>query len=333
MKIGVVSRSDSEDKKSSPSVFVSNIIERLPEYGIETTKIRGTSNSLKSFDIVWDPFVSSGRTPSCILDNEHIPSVVTVHGSGPHSLSLRNRIGKRSIGIKGNIRLYINYLKWVYKWVKNIDCIVTVSGYAKKDISKNLSLPPNMVRVIYHGVDDSLFSPEGSKKYDDRYYLHVSSGSPPKNIRRIVEAYESIDKHRRPKLFIVCNKELSLGSVDGVEVIGGGIEHEKLAPYYRGAMALLLPSTKETFGLPILEAMACGCPVVTSCRAACPEVAAPAALFAEPTSVEDIASCMEEILQNKVRREEMGRRGARVAKNWDWDIAARKYSLVFKNIL
>jgi len=111
------------------------------------------------------------------------------------------------------------------------------------------------------------------------------------------------------------------------------VDDDELASLYKGAELLLSPSLYEGFGLPALEAMACGTPVVASNRAAIPEVTAGAALLVDPTRLEDVSCAMRKVLENTTLRLELTCAGKRRAMQLRWEAAARKLLTAYKEVL
>ncbi|MCM8764174.1 MAG: glycosyltransferase family 4 protein, partial [Candidatus Omnitrophica bacterium] len=112
-------------------------------------------------------------------------------------------------------------------------------------------------------------------------------------------------------------------------VFTGYLDAEQLACLYNGAEAFVFPSLYEGFGLPVLEAMACGCPVITSNVSALPEVAGNAAILVNPYSIEQLVEAMEKVLQNFYTRERMRMEGLKRAKDFSWEKSARQMIEVY----
>lgn len=230
-----------------------------------------------------------------------------------------------------------------------IDCVITPSNSAKRDSVQYLGVQETKIYVIYHGVDHELYRPyPESKCYDflqERYkidydfILHVSSYQPKKNIERVIAAYALLRKKYgiQEKLVIIGKQPkerlLSLASDLGLsskDIIFVDAVPERHLPYfYSAAKVFVFPSLYEGFGMPILEAMACGCPVVTSNVFACPEIAGDAALLVDPFNVKEIATAILSILEDQDLREELVMRGLRRTKQFTWERAALMHLRVY----
>jgi glycosyltransferase involved in cell wall biosynthesis len=202
--------------------------------------------------------------------------------------------------------------------------ILTVSEFSKKQIVDWSRISPEKIFNVWSGVD-SIYQIEGdSYGLPFPYILSVSNRKPHKNGLRIVEAFAKASLNPQIHLvftgkpcaqFLHCIEAQQLHSrVDFL----GFVPEAKMPSLYRGAEALIFPSLSEGFGLPILEAMACGIPVVTSNAAAMPEVAGDAALLVDPTSVEEIAAAMERIVSDTALRQMLQEKGLNRAKDFPW---------------
>ena len=189
-----------------------------------------------------------------------------------------------------------------------------------------LDLDPARVHVVPHAIDHSVFrlgddEPEPILLYPARPWPH-------KNHTRLLEAFATL-RETRPQLRLV----LTGGGLDRLEPLPEGVENlgsvsaEHLASLYRRAACLVYPSLYEGFGLPVLEAMACGCPVAASNAGAIPEVAGDAAVLFDPTDVDAMAAAM---LEADSRREELTTLGLTRAARYTWDESARRHDDVYR---
>jgi glycosyltransferase involved in cell wall biosynthesis len=190
------------------------------------------------------------------------------------------------------------------------DAIVAVSEFTRREVVELAGVREERVRVVPNGIDP-VFTPDGPRAEGD-YVLAVATLEPRKNLERAVEAAREAGVELRV---------IGARGWGGVDVDGwvGEIPDSELAALYRGARSVLYPSLYEGFGLPVLEAMACGVPVVTSLDTAMAEIAGEAAVLVDPLDVSAIAAG---ILGADARREELARAGAERAREFTWQRSA-----------
>lgn len=202
--------------------------------------------------------------------------------------------------------------------------ILTDSEFTRKQIISWSGVSAEKVVTVVLGVD-SAFRPEGeSYELPFPYLLAVSNRKPHKNEFRIVEAFAKADLDFRIHLVFTGQPTVELARwIEAQQVRSrvefmGVVAEERLPSLYRGATALIFPSLYEGFGLPIVEAMACGTPVLTANITAMPETAGDAALFVDPRSVEQIAIGMEQIVKDNFLRQRMRQQGLARAARFSW---------------
>ena len=204
-------------------------------------------------------------------------------------------------------RLYGSRLPRV---LRSADAIVAVSEFTKAETVDLAGVPPERIRVVPNGVD-AVFDADG-RRADGDYVLAVATLEPRKNLGRAVEAARAAGVELRV---------VGARGWGGVDVQGwvGEIPDSELAALYRGARCVVYPSLHEGFGLPVLEAMACGTPVVTSRGTATEEIAGGAAVLVDP---HDVGSIAEGIRAAETRRDELVPLGRARAREFTWERAA-----------
>jgi glycosyltransferase involved in cell wall biosynthesis len=192
--------------------------------------------------------------------------------------------------------------------------IVAVSEFTRRELIELLRVPDEKIRVVPNGVDEE-FTP-GGPAADGEYILAVGTLEPRKNLARLVEAM----RQNTTELRVVGARgwgEVDVGG-NGVRWLGEVTDAE-LARQYRGARCVAYPSLYEGFGIPVLEAMACGAPVVTSRGTAMEEVADGAAVLVDPSDPADLAAGIERAVAH---RDELVARGLERARAFRWDAVA-----------
>jgi glycosyltransferase involved in cell wall biosynthesis len=210
-------------------------------------------------------------------------------------------------------------------------------------------MPATKVEVVYNGVDPS-FRPlpadevgafRRERGLPDRFILFVGTLEPRKNVARLVEAYARLPE-RRPALVLVGGKGWLYDEIFGrVEALNlsreihcaGYVPADDLPWWYNAAELFVYPSLYEGFGLPPLEAMACGTPVVTSTASSLPEVVGSAGLMVDPTEIEELTTAMERMLKDRDMRQQMRAAGLAQAQRFSWVETARRTVETYRRAL
>jgi glycosyltransferase involved in cell wall biosynthesis len=208
--------------------------------------------------------------------------------------------------------------------------IITVSDYSKKNIIEWANIPEEKIVVVGNGIS-SCFGMKGNIHQPGYpYFLHVGNTKPHKNVARLVQAFASAKIDSEMRLILTGNMTEELEKIihdkklEKRIVLSGTLSDEKLAEYYRGARAFLFPSLYEGFGIPVIEAMACGTPVLTSNTTSLPEVAGDAAVLVDPNQVESISAGIEKISYDETLRATLIAKGLERIKLFSWEKTARK---------
>jgi glycosyltransferase involved in cell wall biosynthesis len=229
----------------------------------------------------------------------------------------------------------------LFPWaVRRADRFIAVSRHTADDLIRRAGVPASRIDVVYHGLDPIFRPPADPPKVDDPYLLAVGGVSPRKNTRRVIEAFtrwRATGGQRRSYRLLVTGTSLdsevsrdSAGLPEGV-VLLGYVPTAELPRLYAGASALLYPGVYEGFGLPILEAMACGAPVVTSTTGAAPEIAGEAGVLVDPFDVDSIAAGLERVTEPEEARR-LRALGVERARGFTWDAAAAATVEVYRSL-
>jgi glycosyltransferase involved in cell wall biosynthesis len=236
---------------------------------------------------------------------------------------------------------------------RRAQAVITVSHASRKELIEILHLPPEKVRVVYSGVSHE-FRPlrdEGKRaRLRQRYHLpqkfvlYVGTIEPRKNLCRLVTAFAGVQAYQ-PDCHLVLvgpdgwmmngtlEKEAVLAGLSGKVHYLGFVPQEDLPGIYSLATVFAFPSLHEGFGLPLLEAMACGVPVVTSNRSAMPEVSGPAACLVDPDSVESIAEGLNSLLNSAAQRDWHVEQGFQHVHQFSWEQTAQETAVIYEQIL
>jgi glycosyltransferase involved in cell wall biosynthesis len=310
---------------TSVRIYSEHVCEHLQKMGVEVISFT-EKDDVPEVDVVWDPTCTSARYPNRKLWRSELPWVVTVHGASNLSLPLSYTFPTFKKKIRG---LYINTkrrLAWsVYN--NKVAHIITVSKFAKEELVQELNFQPANISVIYHGFDDDTFHPQSGVK---EYLLHISVYQPKKNVDRIIEAYSNIPLEKRMPFTLVCPGYPQEVQVEKFNLVREHIDRKNIGKLMRGAYAFIFPSIHESFGMPLVEAMASGTPVITSSVSACPEIVQDAGLFVDPYSVSEIQQAIEKICSDPALQKSLSQKALLRAQDFSWEKTARLHLEVFK---
>ncbi|OQA89887.1 MAG: D-inositol 3-phosphate glycosyltransferase [Elusimicrobia bacterium ADurb.Bin231] len=224
--------------------------------------------------------------------------------------------------------------------------IITISQSSKNEIMKYLSIDQDKISVVNPAIDtvfDTRISANSHKMLAELninrpYILFVGSIEPRKNIAKLMQAYRSIkEKNYIPHELVIVGSGHTNFADAGIELLNGikclgYLSDTELKTLYQNAEAFVYPSLYEGFGLPPLEAMACGCPVVTSNVSSLPEVCGDASVYVDPCSIDSIADGMYSVLSNENLRKSMIEKGLERVKMFNWDRCAAETLKVFEEV-
>jgi glycosyltransferase involved in cell wall biosynthesis len=268
----------------------------------------------------------------------------------PYSLRRKDRaaVTVHDLGWQVHPELYNRRLRIMYgglfPWVlRRADRFIAVSRYTADDLVRRAGVPASKIEVIYHGLDPVFTERKQNLQpvpADSPYILAVGGVSPRKNTRRLIQAFSrwrARGGHRAQYRLLITGTSLDVefsqngsGLPNGVSLLGY-VDKAELPGLYVGAAAFLYPGIYEGFGLPIIEAMACGTPVVTSETGAAPEIAGGAAVLVDPFKVESIEAGLDQAVvpEEADRLRELGRERARC---FEWSAAADATLAVYRTL-
>jgi glycosyltransferase involved in cell wall biosynthesis len=231
--------------------------------------------------------------------------------------------------------------------------IIADSEFTKQQIVEHLAVSPSKVTVVYLGVNDH-FHPHDRKQAFLRVYsllglrrpyiLFVGNLKPSKNVKTLIQAFSQICARRgfdHQLVILGDDRKWKEGLVNECQHLGIAeyvlftphVPYEDLPRVYAAAEVLVMPSFNEGFGLPVLEAMACGTPVVCSRAASLPEVGGDAVEYFEPSSVDDLAAALERVMGSRVLQETLRCKGLERVKLFSWLECARRHFEVYHTVL
>lgn len=286
----------------------------------------------KGFDLLHFP----AETSLYLLRSGRARVVVTVHGLASVKLpaELHERLPRRA-------RLKYRHL------LESVERVITVSESSKRDIVDVYEVDPSRIEVIYNGIDEIFHSDPKElpdvETGDRPYILSVCATIPKKNVSAILRTLAALKERGLPHRLIHIGPPGTAQATLEADVrrfnlradvdFLGYVSKQELAAYYKRADALLFPSFHEGFGIPIVEAMASGCPVVTSTAFSMPEIAGEAGLLVDPYNIESLISVTYRLLTNRTLREELIELGRNRSRRFSWNRCADETVEVYRQVL
>ena len=290
--------------------------------------------SHRSFDLYWEPN---------IVPLEHLRSkylITTIHDfSFQHYPECLPKESKE----------YLQ--KHFWKNIQKSDRIITGSNFIKGEIVDLIKYDAARIEVIYHGVDHDNFKPydrslmhkfKTMHRLPEKFILFVGSIEPRKNLKNVLMGYNSLpEAFKKECKFVLAgfsgwkNKEIMdiiRRERDNIVYLGY-LSNLELAYLYNLASAFIYASLYEGFGIPPLEAMACGTPVIVSRSSSLPEVCGDAAHYVDPLRVDSISDGMYKVFSDSAMRENLVQRGFARAKTFTWDKSAQSHLSLFNEVL
>lgn len=279
------------------------------------------------------------------------PSIITVHDIYPLKASLTEPtmygdLKSLPYGNKIISAAYHTFVRESIKSVKYADVIITPSSYTKKEMISLLHINPHKIQVVPHGIRHELFKPRDKTKIRKKFnlplnkkiILHVGSENPRKNIPTLIEAFAKLHKDgdhdtilvRVGETRVTTHKLISAHHLEKSVLEFGLRDQSDLCFLYNAADVLVFPSLYEGFGLPLIEAMASGCPVIAADRTSLPEVLGDAGILCDPLNSDELADAMKRLLDDKELRQKFSQKGLRRAAMYSWDRVVKETVQIFK---
>jgi alpha-1,3-rhamnosyl/mannosyltransferase len=277
------------------------------------------------------------------------PSVVTIHDLYP-----LHQMAQAGTSLRGGVRDRL--LSWSMSWARRADRWIVGSTFTAEEAERLLGLPRDRVAVIPYGVDEAFaqrpgegivesrrraWLGEGPRDRSPKSILHVGSCAPRKNLEAAIAAVGLLRRRGVEAVFIQIGGRFEPHQLAAIRTSGleGFVRQEpnvnevELVAAYFAADALLLPSTYEGFGLPVLEAFAAGLPVVTSGAGGLRDAAGDAAVIVPGAEPADLAIAMEQVLTGAVNVAELRERGQHRAQANSWNLTASRTEAIYDELL
>lgn len=332
--------------------YTKNLLEYLEKENIELIKFLNRSEA-KEADLIHYPWFDLYFHTLPVF--KPLPTVVTIHDVIP--LIFKK---KYPVGIKGRINLHLQKIA-----LRNCKFVITDSLNSKKDLVKYLQVQENKIAVVPLAADPQFRLLKDTetlrikRKYSlpDKFLMYVGDANWIKNLPFLIEAFnklvrlpdfeevklvlvggvflKNVEDINHPELesLKMLNRKIKEYNLESQIIRPGNISQEELVSLYNLATVYVQPSLYEGFGLPILEAMMCGTPVISSNAGSLPEVGDKAALYFDPTDLTKFIALLTEVLQDKSLRNKLSKLGFEQADKFSWKETAKQTMEVYKRAI
>lgn len=279
----------------------------------------------KKSDIYHSDFVTTGVP---LIKKNKRPAVVTIHGVEPFSYN------KRDMRKMDKIRLWW-YMR-SFKEIEKADAIIVMSEFVKREALNVTNIPEEKIYVTYNGLDFKKFFPIKKEKTEKIKIGYLGGLDGRKNVILLVEAFKKLAKERDDIELHVGGAGRNLKIFRSMKIKNayfyGKIPEQKINEFYNSLDIFVFPSLSEGFGLPPLEAMACGVPVIACNRSSMPEVIGDAGILAEP-SEKEMKSGITRLIEDEYLRKKLGKKSLERAKQFTWEKCAKNTLKVYEEVL
>jgi glycosyltransferase involved in cell wall biosynthesis len=240
----------------------------------------------------------------------------------------------------------------MHRAARQASFIITLSESSRRDIQRFLHVPDDRIAVVYGAADERFHAGISAEDItrvkklhgiSGDYILTVGTTEPRKNISRLIAAFHRlVHRGEKRKLVVAGSRGWLHSPVDllvkreglqGQVIFTGYVPGDDLPALYAGASLFVYPSLYEGFGLPVVEAMACGTPVITSNRSSLPEVAGDAALLVNPESESELMEALMRLLEDQQMREEYSWRSLQRSKQFSWETSAQETLKIYRKVM
>lgn len=342
-----------------------------PEHFFHVEKLRDLLNPLNMYEFLNmctgsfpEPFTFGERAYRYLLQNkmkfdvvhdnqclaygigkiarELFPTVATIHH--PITVDRREEFkAAKSIYQKFKISRWYTFIKMQVKVAQSLSHIVTVSEFTKKDIAQEFSIDENKFRVVHNGINNEYFYPaQNGTRPDNSIIVTNSADMPLKGLNYLLKAVAEIRKKQSVKLTVigepkkngVIEKLVAKLKIGDIVNFTGRIANEDFAGYYAKSTIAVVPSLYEGFGIPAVEAMACGVPLITTSGGALPEVAGDAGIIVPPADASALSQAITYLLNNPDQRKKLAQAGLdRVNSVFSWPKAAQEVTEIYREAI
>jgi glycosyltransferase involved in cell wall biosynthesis len=287
---------------------VEHVIVDAPHYSMRELIVVGRAADRAGLDLF--------HAPHYVVPFTRVPLAVTVHDLIHLHQPMRNPLAP----------LYARTM--IGRAVRKAARVLTVSETVKEQLVRELACDPDRIAVTPNGVDDVFFQRPGEGKH----FLYAGNDKPHKNVDVLADAFAGVRRERGDARLVLAGAPFErFRGIEGIDV-RGFVPVETLARLYREAIALVLPSSEEGFGLPAAEAMASGIAVITSNAPALVEITRDAALHVDARDANELAAAMLRVMNDGALRAALAQVGVQIASSFTWKRCAEETRKAFQNV-
>jgi glycosyltransferase involved in cell wall biosynthesis len=276
------------------------------------------------------------------LARKVIPTIATIHH--PITVDKQEEFkAAKTIYQKFRVFRWYTFIKMQMRVARQLSHIVTVSEFTKKDIAKEFSINENKFRVVHNGINNEYFYPaQNGSRPENSIIVTNSADMPLKGLSYLLEAVAEVRKKQSVKLTVIgepkkngiITKLVARLGIGDIVHFTGRIQNEEFADYYAKSTIAVVPSVYEGFGIPAVEAMACGVPLITTSGGALPEVVGDAAMIVPPADAAALTKAITFLFNNSDQRKKLAQAGLeRVNSVFSWPKAAQEVVDVYREAI
>jgi len=276
------------------------------------------------------------------LARKVIPTIATIHH--PITVDKQEEFkAAKTIYQKFRVFRWYTFIKMQMRVARQLSHIVTVSEFTKKDIAKEFSINENKFRVVHNGINNEYFYPaQNGSRPENSIIVTNSADIPLKGLSYLLEAVSEVRKKQSVKLTVIgepkkngiITKLVARLGIGDIVHFTGRIQNEEFADYYAKSTIAVVPSVYEGFGIPAVEAMACGVPLITTSGGALPEVVGDAAMIVPPADAAALTKAITFLFNNSDQRKKLAQAGLeRVNSVFSWPKAAQEVVDVYREAI
>jgi glycosyltransferase involved in cell wall biosynthesis len=276
------------------------------------------------------------------LARKVIPTIATIHH--PITVDKQEEFkAAKTIYQKFRVFRWYTFIKMQMKVARQLSHIVTVSEFTKKDIAKEFSIDENKFHVVHNGINNEYFYPaQNGSRPENSIIVTNSADMPLKGLSYLLEAVSEVRKKQSVKLTVIgepkkngiITKLVARLGIGDIVHFTGRIQNEEFADYYAKSTIAVVPSVYEGFGIPAVEAMACGVPLITTSGGALPEVVGDAAMIVPPADAAALTKAIAFLFNNSDQRKKYSQAGLeRVNSVFSWPKAAQEVVDVYREAI